>query len=318
MEKKCSYEYCYAPDSPCNLGEEDFTKCAHWEGVSEGSEIPDAIEGTGRLPWSGNSFGVVDLELVSGRSNPHIIGIVGPHDAGKTTLLAATYLLLSHARMPEGRSFAGSYTLGGWENLASFLRWMGGQAPSFPPHTSSNAGRMPGLLHMAFRNMAGNLEDILLTDGPGEWFEQWAVNKNAAGLDGARWVSKFASSFMLFADSDALSGPQKGVQRAQLIALAERLGGEAGDRPVAIVWSKSDFKVQEGMRSVLQKKFRQVFRNYREFSVTVHAVEGGSVDHGAFIELLSWLLSSKAETSEGIPSLPRLSDHDSLLAFRGQ
>src|SRR3712207_7219078 len=41
------------------------------------------------------------------------------------------------------RSFAGSYTLGGWENLAHSLRWQGGHGPMFPPHTSTGAVRMP-------------------------------------------------------------------------------------------------------------------------------------------------------------------------------
>ena len=317
-EKKCTYEYCYAPDSPCNLGEEDFTKCPHWKGASDTSETADNIETRRLLPWSGNSFGIVDLELVSGRSNPTIIGIVGPHDAGKTTLLAAMYLLISHGRMPKGRTLAGSYTLGGWENLANFLRWKGGQAPSFPPHTSSNSGRMPGLLHIALRNVDDSLEDVLLTDAPGEWFERWAVNKNAAGLEGARWISRFASAFMLFADSDALSGPQKGERRTQLIALAERLGDEAGARPVAVIWSKSDVEVSEGIRSALQKKFSKVFRNYHEFSVSVHAVDGGSVTQDTFIYLLAWLLSKKAGIGGPIPSLPVINSQDPFLAFRGQ
>ena len=39
-------------------------------------------------------MGLVDLGFVTGRGKPIVVGIVGSQNAGKTTLLAAWYLLL--------------------------------------------------------------------------------------------------------------------------------------------------------------------------------------------------------------------------------
>jgi hypothetical protein len=157
--------------------------------VAENKDEKSQAEDAFLLPWSSNSLGIVDLQFIAGRSKPLLIGIIGPHNAGKTTLLTVLYLLLSQGWRVKGRRFVGSYTLGGWENLAHSLRWTPNQGPHFPPHTPNDAGRLPGLLHLAFRRDDGVLEDVLLTDAPGEWFERWAIDKGAPNLDGARWIS---------------------------------------------------------------------------------------------------------------------------------
>lgn len=319
MEKKCGYKYCYAPDSPCNLGEQDFTDCPHWKEAVVKDESAEVVAGSGLLPWSGNSLGTIDVEIVTGRSNPKIIGVIGAHDAGKTTLLTVFYLMLTHGWSPEGRSFAGSLTFGGWENLASFLRWKDGHTPRFPPHTGSYSGRLPGLLHIAFRNDSSSLEEFLFTDAPGEWFDQWATNKTASRIEGAQWVSRFADSFMLFVDSKALSGPNRGQARAQLFTLAERLADETNGRPVAIVWAKSDIEVPKEITSALKEKFRKLFKDYREFSLSVHTEDRcrrGSQD--PFMELLNWLLSLESPRVPAIPELEVTQKKDPLLAFRGK
>jgi len=318
MDTKCAYKYCYAPESPCNLGEADFNSCPHWKEAIENKSVSEAVEGSGLLPWSGNSFGTVDREIVTGRSKPRIIGVVGAHDAGKTTLLTVLYLLLTHGRKPEGRSFAGSYTLGGWENLATFLRWKEGEAPRFPPHTASNSGREPGLLHVGFRNNDGEFEDVLFTDAPGEWFDDWAANKSAARSDGPRWISRFADSFMLFVDSEKLAGAERGQVRARLITLAERLANEAGDRPIAVVWAKSDIEVPHPIVTALENKFRMLFRTYKEFKVSIHTENGQRRKfQDPFLELLGWLLCDDRNSITGIPHLQVLNANDPFLAFRG-
>ena len=46
-----------------------------------------------------------------------MIGLIGPPDSGKTSLLAFVYMwLLKHGQLGDWQ-FAGSWTLGGWESV---------------------------------------------------------------------------------------------------------------------------------------------------------------------------------------------------------
>lgn len=78
-------------------------------------------------------------------------------DAGKTSLLAAFYLLIARGIRPDGVEFAGSVTLEGWENIAGSLRWTSASGPTFPPHTSTGGGR-DGMLHFALDARQGRCE----------------------------------------------------------------------------------------------------------------------------------------------------------------
>jgi hypothetical protein len=318
MTFKCPEKDCWAPEIACNLGW-DLTQCPHFKGVvAKNEEEKNQAEDAFLLPWSSNSLGIVDLQFVAGRSKPLLIGIIGPHNAGKTTLLTVLYLLLSQGWRVKGRRFAGSYTLGGWENLAHSLRWTPNQGPHFPPHTPNDAGRLPGLLHLAFRRDDGVLEDVLLTDAPGEWFERWAIDKSAPDLDGARWISRNSDAFMFLFDSEALIGEDRGEARTNAMTLAQRLGGELMGRPVAAVWSKSDLQVKETIKSALTANYRKQFEHRQEFSVSVDP-EGDTtkVTKESFIELLSWLLESHSRTESVIPVLGIQQPSDPMLSFRG-
>jgi hypothetical protein len=214
----CSRPNCFAPETSCDLGNLDHSKCPAWKehketSGSQGEEVTDEL----LLPWSGSALGLADLGFVAGRSRPFVVGIVGPQNAGKTTLLAAWYLLVGRGLAGfEKRRFAGSYSLAGWEAVASSLRCTPGNQPSFPPHTSSRDGRGRGLLHLALRDADGNTRSYLFTDAPGEWFQKWAVNRDAIDADGARWVAEYADIFLLIADCDALSGSHLGLARGAM------------------------------------------------------------------------------------------------------
>jgi hypothetical protein len=317
MSVKCPQQDCWAPEIVCNFGY-DLEQCPHYKGVEAKEGENNVSEDTFLLPWSGNSFGTFDLQFIAGRSKPTLIGILGAHNAGKTTLLTTLYLLLGQGRRPASRRFAGSYTLGGWENLAHFLRWKPHQVPSFPPHTPFDAGRTPGLLHLAFRKEDSKVEDVLLTDAPGELFTRWAIDKTAPELDSARWIARHADAFLFLVDSEALTGPRRGEARASTLTLAERLGDELAGRPVAVVWGKSDVEVKETIKAALGNSFVQLFPLHQEFHVSVER-EGdkAKVTEDAFIDLLSWLLTERNTIQ--VDHLPLLSqtDDDAMIAFRG-
>lgn len=242
MKPQCSHDSCF-PDTTCALGHTNRAECEHWTGESQPSErdgasaAGEASESTSDIPWNGYVLGTSDLAILGGRGRPAVIGLIGPPDSGKTSLLAYLYMwLLAHGTVAAW-GFAGSWTLGGWESVVQWSRWTSEPPPSFPPHTSS-AGRHPGILHLALRSRAtGRLQDVLLTDAPGEWFNNWSRAPDSSTSEGARWVIERADALLLLVDSGALShGERLPAARRATRDLMERVGAQASCR-TAVVWT---------------------------------------------------------------------------------
>jgi hypothetical protein len=240
------------------------------------------------------------------------VAIVGPHNAGKTTMLGAAYLALSRTGIVGPDRFAGSYTLGGWEAVAHGMRWRPGAAPGFPPHTASGAGRAPGLLHLALRRPSGKLTDMLVTDAPGEWFTRWAYDREATEAAGARWVARHTDAFVLVLDSEALAGPSRGEARGEISRLAQRLGAERHGRPVAAVWTKVDVGVVDGIRTAVEELLDRFLPGARRFAVSVRPATKGGFSTDSFLDVLSWAVRADGRSLPQSDS-ERLADSRTLL-----
>jgi hypothetical protein len=317
--EKCVRATCFVPDTGCDLGHTDLKKCPVWRGAEQGDKPSDDISSDVLLPWSGSALGLVDLSFVSGHARPIIIGVVGPQNAGKTTLLAAWYLLLGRGLIDlGGRLFAGSYTLSGWEAVAGAMRWSRAQPPRFPAHTTSRGGRAPGMLHLAFREPHdGRRVDFLFTDAPGEWFQKWALNADSQEGAGARWVSDNADAFLVVADREALSGGNMGSARSSLQLIAKRLSSELRDRPVSLVWTKADVEIEPDMERAVRKAVMGAMSDAVEHSVSVVARPDADrrLNKGTgFVELLRWAVDiQRAEVK--LP--PSEASSDDLLFIYG-
>lgn len=330
MALHCPYPNCYPQDRECQAGYTPFSSCPHLTGEQSGGPAegvpPSQEELDGRrVSWTGLAMGVDDLAPLVGRSRVLLLGLIGLHNAGKTTFLALLYSLLRAGQPLAGYRFAGSTTLAGWELIASYLTFDGKQNQvRFPPHTSRNAGRVPGLLHLALRDEAGRLRDILFTDAPGEWFNDWRTQERSPNAEGAAWVYAHGDGFLLFADSEELTGEHRNTSRAALEMVADRLVANLGNRPLGLVWTKSDITVtrpvvREKLRAYLAAKQAQ---RYAEFAVSVMlkasktgqqtARKGGRAGqppvpavsnegHHQVLAAVTWLLA----TLDGEPGLPR-------------
>lgn len=316
--EKCAQATCYVPDTGCDLGHTDISKCPVWHGAKLSDAADENLSDEILMPWSGSAFGLADLGFVSGRRKPIVIGVVGPQNAGKTTLLAAWYLLLGRGIASiEGELFAGSYTLSGWEAVASSMRWAPGQSPRFPAHTTSRGGRAPGLLHLTFRSKKdGRAVDYLFTDAPGEWFQRWAINTDSEEGAGARWVSDNADAFMIVADREALAGESMGAARGSLQRIAKRLGAERGNRPVSLVWSKSDVDIPPEMEEAIRSAVIDAMPDAAEHSVSVVGAPDGdpTLNKGTgLVELFQWAISIRRR-GVGLPPPGSTSD-DPLFVY---
>jgi len=312
---RCKREHCFVPDSPCLMGEDDPRSCGYWDKSESSSDESPLDADSSPLPWSSRSLGLADLSYLASQSSLRVIAVVGPKNCGKTTFLASIYLLLQRGQLPTGFEFSRSYTIGGWENDAHYLRWNGSHTPSFPPHTTAREGRAPGLLHLGMRTPTSGIIDLAITDAPGEWFRRWAVDKNAADSVGARWVAENADQFVLMIDCDVLSGSTRGEALLSYQLIAERLASEAKKRPVHIVWSKSDVQVPHVTKARLSERLERLFPASAQSDISVKPVgEKHEVVEGNFVQVLGWMLDSGEARGTAV-EFPERSE-DSFLAFR--
>lgn len=326
MNRGCANERCFAHEDEsegCYEGEPDPTRCHHWHSAAAqpttplptATEEPTPTTGMVRIPWSGNGLGLVDLANLTPRGRFILVGVLGAHDAGKTTLLLGNYLLLLRNGSLADVRFAGSRTLKAWESLASWPRFDDAARPvSFPPHTSRNAGRVPSLLHLALRDASGGFRDVLLTDAPGEWFTDWAINEHDPKAEGARWTITHADVFLVFADCQRLSraspSAERGQARSQLLRLLERLGSHAQDRPTVLVWAKSDHRPDE----MVQDDIRQTLHDYLANAIEV---ESTTTELSSLAKVLWRALSEVWTPRRARPVIEPVLDHRPFAAFRG-
>lgn len=303
MSSQCSVPGCYAPEMSCSNGEAKIEECEYWTPDTthavEQAEVASDVVGEFRFPWTGNAMGAVDLNYVAGVGSTRLLSLAGASDAGKTSLLAAFYLLIARGITPHCVAFAGSLTLEGWENIACSLRWSSKNGPSFPAHTSSGAGRRPGLLHLSLQT-ENNLCELLAADAPGEWFAEWATDRNASQAEGARWLATCSDIIIVVADSVALSGTGRGPARKALVDLLRRVGENLNGRPVSLVWTKCDVQVSPEIVAAIQAAAARSLGSYREFKVSMHPAHTvGDQNQGqGIVELLTWILKGSSERSE--------------------
>ena len=267
----CGSPNCFAADglSGCRDGYTPVTECPNIQHIEPNE--PDVRDVT-IPPWSGLPLGEVDAEAIVGTGHPRLIALVGLSGSGKTTALAAFWTLLRRGHRPAGHDFAGSYTLFGWHAIARPMAWHPEGQRQFPPHTTATGEREPALLHIALKR-GDSVYDLLFTDLPGEWFREWAFDRDA--VPGANWIAKQADLLMLLSDSKALSGAGRGHARAQYSALAERVAEAADDSPVLPVRAKADLQLSDAMEKSLSEMESRRFGRPAE-PMSVYGLNGRS------------------------------------------
>jgi len=321
MRNKCSNPDCPAPKGLCLAhASPDYQKCEHWLGnrMDPPVEKQKAVKKNAQsLPWTGEPFQPTDIEIVSQRSAPLIIGLVGGADAGKTSYLGMLYTLLFNANKFEHWSFAGSFTLAAWETLAQYLKIKSDGKVEFPPPTPSNPD-FYNLYHLALKR-ENLFRDVLLVDSSGEVFKLWSEDVQDPNAENARWIYKNSNAFIFMVDSVALIN-RRGEAKSEIVQMAEQLAANLKGRPVTVVWSKADKikAIRPSIKRALEEDLAQLFANSQVFEVTNFPKPiPDQLCHENNLTVVEHLLETLNEP-RAISLLPQVSTSDDLLFnYRG-
>jgi len=273
MRKKCPTANCSAPKGMClKLMSHEHLKCDNWSKENSSALVPKVVKSKGKteskgLPWTGEPLQPEDLPIISERSAPLIIGMVGTADAGKTSYLGMLYTLLFNGRDIKNWSFSGSYTLSAWETLAQYLKIKHDGSIEFPAPTPSHP-EFYSLYHLALKS-EGIFRDVLFADSSGEVFTAWSEDIHDANADNARWIYKNSSAFIFMVDSNALI-EKRGQAKSEIVQVAEQLAANLNDRPVIVVWTKSDKaeEIKEKIKKSLEEDLLNIFPNATSIKVS--------------------------------------------------
>lgn len=270
----CSNPNCFVHDGEqCCMGELNHQECSSWKSGEQANNAPKPSSKKdipSRVSWSSSSFGSADLTTIYHQVPSILIGLLGSHNTGKTTFLAANYLQLISGNSYQTGNFCSSFTLGAWESIASWARINNEkQLPSYPPHTPRSVERSPGILHIGLKSNESRVKNIFLTDAPGEWFTRWAIDSNSVEAQGAKWTAEHSDAYLIFADCEKLCGTDKSTARRELRTIIERLGEVVGNKPTILIWAKSEHQPPDGIKRAIQRALTDNVPHAIEFKVTV-------------------------------------------------
>lgn len=325
MSKKvnCRYSDCqedWKEQNPtCLCGETDYKKCENYIGGQEEKAVPtevpnDEVTKDIVIPWSSTSLGSTDLEYISAIQHPYIIGVIGQAKSGKTTFLATLYMLLRNGKTIGNYTFAGSYTLLGWEKIAQFLTFNTHKKISFPPHTSANMARVPGLLHLLFKDENDVYKDVILTDAPGEWFTEWAKSAEDHAAIGAKWIDDAADAFIMVADCTAFK-TNVGKERHALMQIVDRIKNTHNKRPIALAWTKSDQDLSQEIKERIFAKVAGQLPNIKAYELAVINRKSDK-DIDDILVLIGNLLEESHGARNILKEIPIKSEEDFFFTIR--
>jgi len=193
---------------------------------------------------------LADALRLMGTSPCRVITVVGPYDAGKTCLLTSFFLQIANGGTKPNfpYAFAGSSSLHGFLTLAKQAsRYQGEPDGQVVDHTTFDDPEDAGaFLHLALRprkDVDDRVIDLLLSDIPGEWFDDYATEEDEKVGRRLPFLSR-CDGFIVLADSSALlaKGGAGIDQRTShvLRRLSKNMAEWGSVAPVVFVLSKYD------------------------------------------------------------------------------
>ena len=297
----CSNEECkIAVDGKCVEGL-SLDECPHATRLSvedidevEVEAVPAAQPTVLNLSL-GDALDREDASALQCRRLSRTIGVIGPNDAGKTSLVAGVYDLLQGGPV-AGVGFAGSSTLIGFEKICHDARAASRRDASHTERTI--AGAEATFLHLDLRPSDGEVVSLFIGDRSGE---DYLAAADDLARTGDFFEIRRADVVTLLVNGEHLASSEhrheaKAATPQIVDALVEARSLRLGCR-LAIVLTKED--------AVLASAYAD--RAHREFNELVEAVKlkhGGYLGEiGSFIVAASPKDSTHVKRGEGVDRL---------------
>lgn len=296
----CANRQCrVAEDGKCLEGCEELVQCPSYgreseagedEELSDGEHLEDTFDGI-RLPKA-LALEMSDANRILTALPSRMIGIIGAHDSGKTSVIAGLYDLFQDGPV-AGALFAGSSTLHGFELICHDARVTSNRHEAHSERTKRGEVRF---YHIDVCE-GGRLQSILIADRSGEEYEEVAdLAANASEM----FELRRADVITILVDGRRLESP---VERADTIGSIPLIlqgmvenGAFARKPNIAIVLTKDD---------VVQSSKRKA-RVMQDFAVIVESIRSRFCD--SFGELASFITCASptevgAERGQGLAAL---------------
>lgn len=243
MSGTCSEANCtVSATGVCLLGLDPPAKCLNYDSTANApasSASPPALgDQEPSLFFSGRAQGLRDTIAATNSGYAYLISILGEHDAGKTCLMTAVYLMCIKGILPHF-AFCGSWTLPAWEDRARHARDWDGCPKTLPEHTTLSDKRDPSLLHIESLTKYGRM-NLYFTDLPGEWTTDLITK---GGLPNQFDFLPRSDALLIAFDSGKLTGSSAQLEVRNGKVIFERLAQNINlDRtlPITIVLTKAD------------------------------------------------------------------------------
>ena len=113
-----------------------------------------------------------------------------------------------------------------------------------------------------------------------------------------------------------LSGSQLGKARQQTRLVADRIKYNLGNRPLGLVWSKSDITIDAEVKHQISGHIQNsTIEHYSEFQTSVRNTDTQTF-HANILETIRWIISVLDAQVNVIPKIKRYASEDLFLSKR--
>lgn len=220
--------------------------------VEVGDDFDPAPTDDTTAPWTGQHMQYGRFEDLAQHAMPRLVALLGPYDAGKTSLLASFFLQLANGQYGDlPYRFASSRTLLSFDRLVLRAnRWKGQAEDQIVDHTTGEAG--PQFLHLGLRPLERTARDVVLaprhidvlfSDIAGEQAMKWSQKATGSAAVTLGFVRR-SDAVLVLADAAKLMRPEGRAYDGEIAGLLRRVADvvrRAPYRPsVSLVFTKID------------------------------------------------------------------------------
>jgi len=207
-------------------------------------------EEPGTAPWAGRHLTAREVDRMMWSSPARLFAVVGPADAGKTTMLLSLFLQLADGQYGDfPYRFASSRSLYSLQAMCrEFATWDGITAGQAVAHTQkADGGEERRFVHIGVRPHRATDDrhiDVLFADIAGEHFSAFAARADATTARDLAFLQR-CDGFVVTLDAGVLASPGRrrldGEMGSLLGRIVDLVAGSNEPRvPIAVTLTKID------------------------------------------------------------------------------